>query len=156
LVSRLHKVNCFGSTRRIHAPQGLPLNAASPRAKDGHLDLAVADSSGYFGLLLGNGDGTFQPERHFAVSGLSSYSLTAADFDGDGNLDIGLVNAGFPSDLLIVHGRGDGTFKPPVPYPVPYDSRVSAAASFTSSGAPDLAITAQDDDITVYLNTRDF
>jgi FG-GAP-like repeat len=124
--------------------------------KDGNLDLAVADENTDFGLLLGNGDGTFRAEQHFSMGARAVFSLSAADFDGDGNLDVGILNSQFPDSLLILHGRGDGTFKPPVPYPVPFDAVVSAVTSFTNSGAPDVAITGEYGDVTVYLNTRDF
>jgi hypothetical protein len=39
---------------------------------------------------------------------------------------------------------------------VPFDAVVSAVTSFTNSGAPDVAITGEYGDVTVYLNTRDF
>ena len=122
--------------------------------KDGNLDLGVADENTYFGILLGNGNGTFKPEKHYPAGGSGVNSLVAADFDGDGNLDIGLVESAFPCNFLVVHGKGDGTFKPPVSYSIPYDAITSAAAAFTNSGAPDVAIVGLD--VSVYLNVRDF
>jgi hypothetical protein len=74
---------------------------------DGKLDLAIssADSapSPDVSILLGNGDGTFQPPR-VAFSGLGI--LAAADLNGDGKLD--LVFSG--SIIEIYDGNGDGTF----------------------------------------------
>jgi hypothetical protein len=60
---------------------------------DGILDLVVADeaaSSGASGavfVLLGRGDGTFTPPGSYPA-GKNPLSVTIADFNRDGNLDI--------------------------------------------------------------------
>jgi hypothetical protein len=64
-------------------------------------------------VLLSNGDGTF---RESSDVGFDAYFWTAADLDGDGNLD--LAGTTFDSetggiDVSILLGRGDGTFRPP-------------------------------------------
>lgn len=63
---------------------------------DGKMDLAVANSSdNTVTLLLGNGDGTFTQASGspFAV-GSGPLAIVAADFNGDGKLDLGVANAG--------------------------------------------------------------
>jgi len=63
---------------------------------DGKLDLVVANyDDGTVTLLLGNGDGTFtQPSGSpYAVGrGQTTSSIAAADFNGDGKLDIAVAN----------------------------------------------------------------
>ena len=62
----------------------------------GHLDLAVADSNGDgVTVILGNGDGTFGkyydiPSSSGAAPG--PISAVAGDFNGDGRLDLAVVN----------------------------------------------------------------
>jgi hypothetical protein len=61
---------------------------------DGKLDLAIANyGDGTVTLLLGNSDGTFTPASGspYAV-GRGPTAIAAADFNGDGKLDLAVVN----------------------------------------------------------------
>lgn len=92
---------------------------------DGKLDLAVANqcqtashcSNGVVGVLLGNGDGTFQTARTFASSGAKSSFVALADLNGDNHPDLVVVdqcqsiNGCFYGSLSVLFGKGDGTFK---------------------------------------------
>lgn len=62
--------------------------------RDGIVDIALVSfcKTSFVSVLVGNGDGTFQPAAKFAV-GTSPYQLAVADFNGDGKLDIATVNA---------------------------------------------------------------
>jgi uncharacterized protein (DUF2141 family) len=97
---------------------------------DGKLDLLVVNgcsnqmtcTSGSVGVLLGNGNGTFQNAVDYASGGADSFSLAVADVNGDGKLDLLVSNQcsstsctnGSASVLL---GNGDGTFQAATAYP---------------------------------------
>ena len=69
-------------------------------AGDGHLDLAVANGgSNDVSVLLGNGDGTFQPQVTYAV-GNGPDAIVAGDFTGDGHLDLAVACQGNESRYL--------------------------------------------------------
>jgi hypothetical protein len=67
---------------------------------DGHPDLAVGAgpySSPTVSILLGKGDGTFQPARLSIQTGQFPDSVAVGDFNGDSILDLAVANAGtFP------------------------------------------------------------
>ena len=83
--------------------------------KDGKLDLLclgeTTAAQAELALSLGNGDGTFAAPTILNISGgdaIRNSGFAAADFDGDGNVDIALLNA---EDISgIYYGKGDGTF----------------------------------------------
>ncbi|HEV2177454.1 MAG TPA: choice-of-anchor D domain-containing protein [Terriglobia bacterium] len=88
--------------------------------QDGKLDLAIADSNypnltGSLGIMLGNGDGTFQPEVEYAAGEFPGGPVIAADFNNDGKLDL-LSNtdngSGYLNTFSLFLGNGDGTFAP--------------------------------------------
>ncbi len=61
---------------------------------NGKLDLALTDeATDSVVILLGNGDGTFQPPMSFAA-GLDPQSLVAGDFTGNGKLDLAVADLG--------------------------------------------------------------
>jgi len=72
--------------------------------RDGKVDLAVANyGDGTITLLLGNGDGTFTEASDSPyAAGSDPYQMVTADFNGDGKLDLAVVNltAGTVSILL--------------------------------------------------------
>jgi hypothetical protein len=111
--------------------------AAGDFGHDGNLDLAVvSDYPGGLAILLGKGDGTFQPPVEYSVGDFPT-SVVAADFNGDGNLDLAVANGG-STYLSILMGNGDGTFQlaaqsPPVDYP-----EFVAVGDFNGDGIPDL------------------
>jgi hypothetical protein len=83
---------------------------------DGKPDLIVVNYGSLQGLgvLLGNGDGTFQPAASYG-SGVYAWSVAVADVNGDGNSDL-LVAGGLFGGAAVALGNGDGTFKPAVSY----------------------------------------
>ena len=43
-------------------------------------------------VLLGNGDGTFQPQVTYAVGARDPDAIVAGDFNGDGRTDLAVAN----------------------------------------------------------------
>jgi hypothetical protein len=66
---------------------------------DGHIDLLVSGSA--VAVLLGHGDGTFDPAAYYAIG---HTTISPADFDGDGRVDL-LVGGGTDRSMMIMHGR---------------------------------------------------
>jgi hypothetical protein len=116
---------------------------------DGKQDLAVVSLSG-LGILLGNGDGTFQ--KLVNIRDAFGNALAVADFNGDGKLDLVVGDSQFATlDLLL--GNGNGTFQPSVALPPAGNPISLAVADLNNDGKPDLVVaTGSDDQIVTILN----
>lgn len=107
---------------------------------DGKPDLAVSNiNSGNVGILLGNGDGTFQPAL-IIPTGTNPFTLATADFNGDGKLDLAVVRIFGAYQVDILLGNGDGTFQPYVPYTVLYNPQEPVVGDFNNDGKLDIAV----------------
>jgi hypothetical protein len=110
---------------------------------DARVDLAVANYDAWntgpvkLSLLLGNGNGTFQPAVNHAA-GRGTAAVATADFDGDGKLDAATANYE-SKDVSVLLGNGDGTLRAPVAYTVGANPRSIVAADFDGDGRADLA-----------------
>jgi hypothetical protein len=110
---------------------------------DGRLDLVgLSAPERAVSVSLGNGDGSFQPPRHYSVT--PSLAVTVVDMDGDGFLDI--VTSDVPSDYIsVLPGNGDGTFRG-APMFLTSTAAVRpgafsvAAGDFNGDAVPDLAV----------------
>jgi hypothetical protein len=106
---------------------------------DGILDLALVGSPAYnqnrVSILLGNGDGSFQPASYFAVD-FTALAVAVGDFNRDGILDLA-VSSGY--GLAVLLGNGDGTFQAAHDYAAGSAGAV-AVGDFNGDGFPDLAV----------------
>jgi uncharacterized protein (TIGR03437 family) len=76
---------------------------------DGKPDLAVGRSAGTVSILLGNGDGSFQPPAEFPAAASGAGEITIADFNGDGRPDLAVAGSS-TGGFAVLLGKGDGTF----------------------------------------------
>src|SRR5437879_4793373 len=132
---------------------------------DGKLDLVTASVSNVMGaVMLGNGDGTFQPPRITPFIGdpesivmlgnaygscqlaqrlsfwaAESESLAAVDFNGDGKIDLVVANAG-SNNISVLLGNGDGTFQAARTFPVGNRLEFVAVGDFNGDGKLDVAV----------------
>ena len=107
---------------------------------DGKLDLVVTNvenGSSELGVLLGNGDGTFQAIAEYPVSP-SVGGLTLGDFNGDGKLDAAVVSGCDPGSISILLGNGDGTFQAPSAFAAGYCPGALEVGDFNGDGKLDL------------------
>jgi hypothetical protein len=81
--------------------------AAADFNRDGHVDIAVSDTSGRVQVFDGRGDATFDDPTSIESPASGAISIVAGDVDGDGAADL-LV--GITAQLTFYAGRGDGTF----------------------------------------------
>ena len=110
----------FQKPRRIATDKnygcGGPFVVVNDFNGDGNADLGICDISngeGRVGVILGNGDGTFQKPVYYAT-GLASatgFSFAVGDFNSDGNTDFLVSQPGIPAENAILLGKGDGTFQ---------------------------------------------
>lgn len=111
---------------------------------DGKLDLAVGTTaasiydSNVVCIMLGNGDGTFQPCLNSVISGPQALCLATGDFNGDGKLDLAATNTSNNTVSILV-GNGDGTFQPYVNYTTGAWVTCVATGDFNGDGKLDLA-----------------
>ncbi len=122
---------------------------------DGNADLAVADfGGGDVTVLLGNGAAGFTPATGSPfAAGTNPFSLTVADFNGDGHADIAVANQG-GNNVTVLLGDGTGAFTPAAasPFAVGNHPNSVAAGDFNGDGKQDLAIANNaDNTVTVLL-----
>ncbi len=122
---------------------------------DGKPDLVVANGyngsipgNGGVGVLLGNGNGTFQPAITYDSGGPGAFgnSVAIADVTGDGKLDLVVVdscNDGFCNGgnwVAVLKGNGDGTFRKALKHRSAGASWQAKVADVNGDGIPDLLV----------------
>jgi hypothetical protein len=121
---------------------------------DGRADLVLANqcqasgscSDGSVSVLLGKGDGTFQPPQNFPSDGVFAFSVGAGDWNGDGKTDLAIINqcqtnSSCVGIVTVLLGNGDGTFRVPPSYGSGgYNADSVATGDLNSDGKVDLVI----------------
>jgi hypothetical protein len=121
---------------------------------DGILDLVTANQAdAHVSVLLGNGDGTFQPAVAYSVRAEPS-CVVVADFNGDGKLDLAVTNYSSES-VSVLLGNGDGTFQTASVYRAGSKPSSLAVGDFNGNGIPDLVVANASGNVSVLLGNGD-
>src|SRR3989442_9323806 len=125
---------------------------------DGKLDLVTASvTTTMVAVMLGNGDGTFQPPQITPFVG-DPESIMIRDFNGDRKMDLALPNDDSPDAKVAGFlGNGDGTLQPVQRFSVgAMESESLAAGDFNGDGKLDLVFAnAGTNNISVLLGNGD-
>jgi len=105
---------------------------------DAVLDLVTTSSDGYVSMLLGSGDGAFQTARSFAM-GHAPGSPTASDVNGDGKLDLVVIDRSSAGAVSVLLGNGQGGLAAPITIATGGSPSSLVMADLNGDGRPDAA-----------------
>jgi FG-GAP-like repeat len=111
------------------------------------LSLGICYGGGAAGVMLGNGNGTFQAAVNYSSGENLPNAVALADINGDGHLDILVTNhySGDHGDqdgsLAVLLGNGDGTFQTAVTYDPGGAASGLAIADLNGDGKLDAVVT---------------
>ncbi len=109
---------------------------------DGFIDLAMVNynpfGTGYVGVYLNDGRGTFTGAGAFTTGGSYSSHLVVGDFNEDGIPDVATANT-FSHNVSLLFGDGTGALSAPVIYRGNTYPHVGAAADFDGDTHLDVA-----------------
>jgi hypothetical protein len=124
---------------------GIAISAAVGDFNGDHLLDVAVNTAGPAGpaveILLGKGDGSFQPNHQILSVGQIPFSVAVGDFDHNGALD--LVTANSSGTLSLLLGNGDGSFRPRIDLAVGGVPRAVAVGDFNGDGLLDVATAQQ-------------
>ncbi len=127
---------------------------------DSKPDVVVANSGVNFTVLHNYGDGKFNStatatsaQTTYATGGKSPYALAVGDVTGDQKLDLVVANMG-SNNIVVLAGRGDGTFSSPSPFAVGAQPEAVALGDLDGNGSLDIAV-ANSGDATLGILTND-
>ncbi len=108
---------------------------------DGKSDLIVSTSSStvgsyQLGILLGNGNGTFQ-QAAFVHTDFGPQDVLIGDFNGDGKKDLIISHCCGDTDITYMLGNGNGTFQSEVHFAAGSSPGQLAAADLNGDGRLD-------------------
>jgi hypothetical protein len=115
-ISLLFSSSIFGQSfqRTIYDSPNLASDIfTSDINHDGKSDLLTTQSvSNAFTVFLNHGNGTFTSggSLSFIVAGIVVERMVAADFNGDGNIDVATLACSNGPAVTVLFGNGDGTF----------------------------------------------
>jgi hypothetical protein len=102
----------FGVHNRFPIGERCNSHTVGDLNRDGFLDVVAANSAPWdrtVSILLGNGDGTLQPQRRIPVAD-DPYGVASADLNRDGVLDLVVTQVSLGRTLILL-GNGDGSFQ---------------------------------------------
>ena len=122
---------------------------------DGKQDLVATNwGSNTVSVLLGNGNGTFQPKADYAT-GINPDVVAVGDFNGDGNKDLVMASYG-DNGVSVMLGNGDGSFAAWGDYATGSRPYNVAVGDFNSDGKQDLVTASYgSDSVSVLLGNGD-
>jgi len=102
-------------------------------------------------VLLGNGDGTFQPAVSYGA-GNGPVAVRVGNFNRGGNADLA-VCADVSEEVLVFLGKGDGTFRAPASFPTGGYCNSLAVGDINGDGRTDI-VAATTNSVVVLFNSR--
>ena len=140
----------FGAPQTIAA--GVTPIAVADMNHDGKPDLVLNG-----GVMLGNGNGTFQPQLNYPIAD-GGYAVAVADVNGDGKLDVVESYTGSQNYVRVFLGNGNGTVAPPQTFAAGVQPLGLAVSDLNNDGRPDIVVTGGFPDVDVLLgnNTGSF